>query len=78
MYVVIVGCSETGYHLSKALIAGGHEVELVERDHNRYQMLADELGSVALLGDGTDEQTLRRAGRGPGRDDGGSHRSRCH
>ena len=62
MYVVIVGCSETGYHLSKALIAGGHEVELVERDHNRYQLLAAELGSVALLGDGTDEQTLRKAG----------------
>ncbi len=62
MYVVIVGCSETGYHLSKALITGGHEVEVIDRDPDRYQLLADELGSVALLGDGTHEHTLRKAG----------------
>lgn len=62
MYVVIVGCSETGYYFSKALIAGGHEVIVVERDHARFQLLTSELGSVALLGDGTEEATLRRAG----------------
>ncbi len=26
MYSVIVGCSEVGYHLTKALLASGHEV----------------------------------------------------
>ena len=62
MYVVIVGCSEAGYHLSKALIAGGHEVEVIERNADRYNLLTEELGSVALLGDGTDEVTLRNAG----------------
>jgi len=62
MYVVIVGCSESGYHLSKALIAGGHEVVVVEKSIERFQLLKDELGTVALLGDGTDELTLKRAG----------------
>ena len=62
MYVVIVGCSESGYHLSKALIAGGHEVAVVEKRPERFQLLTEELGSVALLGDGTDEATLKRAG----------------
>lgn len=62
MYVVIVGCSESGYHLSKALIAGGHEVVVVEKNLERFQLLSEELGTVALLGDGTDELTLKRAG----------------
>jgi trk system potassium uptake protein TrkA len=62
MYVVIVGCSESGYHLSKAMIAGGHEVVVVDKNPERYQLLNEELGSVALLGDGTDEVTLKRAG----------------
>ncbi|MBM11069.1 MAG: portal protein [Chloroflexi bacterium] len=62
MYVVIVGCSESGYHLSKALIAGGHEVVVVEKDTKRFQLLNEEMGSVALLGDGTDDVTLKRAG----------------
>ena len=62
MYVVIVGCSESGYHLSKALIAGGHEVVVVDENPRRYQLLNEELGSIALLGDGTDEATLKRAG----------------
>ena len=62
MYVVIVGCSESGYHLSKALLAGGHEVVVIEKNLDRFQLLTDELGSVAFLGDGTDEVTLKRAG----------------
>ena len=62
MYVVIVGCSESGYRLSKALIASGHEVIVIEKDLERFQLLTEELGSVALFGNGTDEVTLKRAG----------------
>ena len=62
MYFLIVGCSEAGYHLSKALLASEHEVAVVEKNPARHRILADELGSVAFAGDGTDEQTLKRAG----------------
>ena len=43
-------------------IAGGHGVVVVEKNAERYHLLNEELGSVALLGDGTDEATLKRAG----------------
>ena len=62
MYILIVGCSEVGYHLTKALLASGHEVVVVEKNRDRYQLLTDELGSVAFAGDGTEERTLRHAG----------------
>ena len=62
MYILIVGCSEVGYHLTKALLASGHEVVVVEKNRERYQLLTDELGSVAFTGDGTEERTLRQAG----------------
>ena len=62
MYFLIVGCSEVGYHLTKALLASGHEVVVVEKDRDRHRLLAGEMGSVALAGDGTEEWTLKRAG----------------
>ena len=62
MYMVIVGCSEVGYHLTKALLASGHEVVVIEKDRDRCQLLTSELGSISLQGDGTDERTLRQAG----------------
>ena len=62
MFIVIVGCSASGYHLSKALIAGGHEVVVIEQSLERFDLLRGELGTVALLGDGTEELTLKRAG----------------
>jgi trk system potassium uptake protein TrkA len=62
MYMVIVGCSEVGYHLTKMVLASGHEVIVVEKNRSRCQLLIDELGSVAIQGDGTDEHTLRHAG----------------
>ena len=62
MFIVIVGCSGSGYYLCKALISGGHEVVVVEQEPSRFQLLTDELGSVAVLGDGSQEATLQRAG----------------
>ena len=35
---------------------------VVEKSPERFQFLNEELGTVALLGDGTDELTLKRAG----------------
>jgi trk system potassium uptake protein TrkA len=62
MYVVIVGCSSVGYHLTKVLLTAGHEVTVVEKNHTRCQFLWDELGSVVIEGDGTDERVLKSAG----------------
>ena len=62
MYIVIVGCSEAGYYLARALVTSGHEVAVIERDLDRYQLITEDLGIVALLGDGADTDVLRRAG----------------
>ena len=62
MYVVIVGCSEIGFYLSRTLTASGNEVAVIEREPQRYQVVSDVLGIVALLGDGADPDMLERAG----------------
>ena len=62
MYIVIVGCSEVGFFLSRALASAGHEVAVVEREPVRHQLLTENLGMVALLGDGADLGVLNRAG----------------
>lgn len=62
MYIIIVGCSEAGYYLARALVASGHEVAVIEQNTERYQLVAEDLGIVALLGDGSDTDTLQKAG----------------
>ena len=62
MYVVIVGCSEAGFYLSRALVASGHEVSVIERDLDRYQLLTEDLGIMAVQGDGSDTEVLLKAG----------------
>jgi len=62
MFAVIIGCTEIGYHLAKSLVATGHEVVVVEKDRERCQLLIDEVGSISLQGDGTDEAILKQAG----------------
>ena len=48
MYIVVAGAGKVGYHLSKELIAQGHEVVLIEQDRARAQEVAEELGSVVI------------------------------
>ncbi len=62
MFIIIVGCSEAGYYLARALVTSGHEVAVIERDLARYQLLTESLGLIALLGDGADTDVLRQAG----------------
>ena len=62
MFIIIVGCSETGYHLSKLLMVAGHEVVVVEKSLARCQLMWEELGSVVVQGDGADQEDLKRAG----------------
>lgn len=62
MYILVIGCSEIGYQLAKALLASNHEVVVVDKSRARCELLTEELGSVALQGDGTDQIVLRKAG----------------
>ncbi|MBI4340364.1 MAG: TrkA family potassium uptake protein [Chloroflexi bacterium] len=62
MYIIIVGCGKVGYHLLKALIAAEHEVLAIEQNPQRHAAVVEELGSVALSGDGAEAAVLAEAG----------------
>jgi len=62
MYIVIVGGGKVGYFLAKELHERGYEVLVIERLERRYQTIAEDLGELVLLGDGTDVRTLEVAG----------------
>lgn len=62
MYIIVVGGGRVGYYLTRALLAEGHEVLILEKDAHVCQGIADELGSVCLRGDGCEVTTLIEAG----------------
>ena len=62
MYIIVVGGGRVGYYLTKALLAEGHEVLLVEKDSKICDTITDELGSVCLRGDGCEAATLTEVG----------------
>lgn len=62
MYIIVVGGGRVGYYLTRALLAEGHEVLLVEKDAAICEAINDELGGVCLQGDGCEAATLAEAG----------------
>ena len=62
MYIMIIGGGETGYYLCRKLIALEHEVLMVETRLDRCNEIREELGSVALCGDGSEISVLSKAG----------------
>jgi trk system potassium uptake protein TrkA len=62
MYVIVVGGGKVGYYLAKALRAAGQEVTLIEKLRQRFDLLQEEFGDVAFLGDGCEVRTLEQAG----------------
>lgn len=51
-----------GYHLAKALLKSEHEVFIVERSSPKCEAIREELGSVAVVGNGCEEAVLKEAG----------------
>jgi len=64
MYVIVVGGGKIGYYLSKKLLTEGHEVLLLEKDRRRQLMIAEQLGEVAMQGDGCEVRIMNEAGFG--------------
>jgi trk system potassium uptake protein TrkA len=61
MYVILVGGGTVGYHLTKTLLARGHEVTVIEQDEGRCKRFTEEFGEVVVRGE-CDVALLRDAG----------------
>ena len=62
MKVVIVGCGRVGAVLAETFDSLGHEVIVLDTSTQAFDRLHSSFGGSAVRGDGTDEDTLRRAG----------------
>jgi len=60
--VIIVGCGRVGAELAKILNRDGHEVTVIDRDADAFGRLEENLDVTKMVGDGTDMETLLRAG----------------
>jgi trk system potassium uptake protein TrkA len=62
MKAVIIGCGRVGAGLADELDRAGWQVLIIDRLSSAFDRLPSSFGGTALRGDGTDEDTLRRAG----------------
>ena len=62
MKTVIVGCGRVGAELAQAFDEAGHQVIVLDTATRAFDRLPGNFGGAAVRGDGTDEDTLRRAG----------------
>ncbi len=62
MKVVIMGCGRVGANLAALLDGEGHEITVLDVDSSSFRRLPPTFSGVALLGDGTDQEALRKAG----------------
>ena len=62
MKIVIVGAGRVGAVLAEAYDAAGHQVVVLDVSTRAFDRLSPEFRGSAVRGDGTDEDTLRRAG----------------
>ncbi|MBA7612357.1 hypothetical protein ES703_19593 [subsurface metagenome] len=62
MKVVIMGCGRVGARLAGLLDIEGHSVAILDLDDYSFRRLPSEFGGNALVGNGTDEEALKKAG----------------
>jgi len=64
MKIVIMGCGRVGAQLASLLDADGHKIIVLDVDAHSFRRLPPSFGGTALVGDGTDEEVLRKSGIG--------------
>ncbi len=62
MKILIMGCGRTGSQLASVLDAEGHEITILDINDASFRRLPPNFKGTALVGDGTGEDTLRKAG----------------
>jgi trk system potassium uptake protein TrkA len=62
MKIVILGCGRIGAILACRLSQTGHDVAIIDVDNSAFQRLGPDFKGKRVLGNGTEQDTLRRAG----------------
>lgn len=62
MYIIIVGGGKVGYYLTKHLLDSGNEVVVIEKNPRKVENIVNDLGGVAIQGDGSDAGPMLEAG----------------
>ncbi len=62
MKVVIMGCGRVGGRLAGLLAIEEHDVTILDLNDYSFRRLPSEFGGTALVGNGTDEDVLIKAG----------------
>lgn len=62
MNVIIMGCGRVGAQLASILDNDGHKITVLDINGHSFRRLPPNFSGTALLGDGTDQETLKKAG----------------
>jgi|SRR5688572_490662 len=62
MFVIIMGCGRLGAELATVLENDGHEIAILDIDKYAFDHLPATFKGKRILGDGTDQDTLRKTG----------------
>ena len=62
MKVIIMGCGRVGARLAGLLDVDGHSVTVVDTNSNSFRRLPPGFKGVALVGNGLDQEVLKKAG----------------
>ena len=62
MKIIVMGCGSMGAGLASALDIEGHELTVIELDVSKLAKLPGNFSGTAMVGDGTDEEVLKKAG----------------
>lgn len=62
MDIIIMGCGRVGAQLASILDNEGHKVTVLDINGHSFRRLPPNFSGTALLGDGTDQETLEKAG----------------
>jgi trk system potassium uptake protein len=62
MFVIIMGCGRLGAELATVLENDGHEIAILDIDKYAFDHLPPSFKGKRILGDGTDQDTLRKTG----------------
>lgn len=62
MKILIMGCGRVGAQLASMLDADGHQVTILDTNDFSFRRLPSDFHGAALVGDGTNDDTLKKAG----------------